>query len=466
VSDDVNGDAAGIGTPIVEVAGRPARVSTHPGWRMVDRRGLLRLLGTAAVAAPAGSLLAACGTSGSGSTTVRTVRIGYISPQTGALSGFSDVDSYIVDTMRQIFASGIQVGKRTYPVEIIVRDSQSDHTRAARATSDLIYKDKVDLVLVGSTADTVNPVSNQCEANQVPCISTAVPWQSWFYGRGGRQDAPFTWTYHFYWGLAEATQTHIAMWGQLATNRKVGVLWPDDTDGRAFADDSYGFPRAIGNAGYVLVDPGRYTDGTSDFSRFIDFFRDHDVQIVTGIPTFADFWTFWRQSPDHGYKPKIVTVSKALLFASDVEILGSTGHGLATEVAWSPSHPYHSFLTNKDGQSLAKDYADRTGKPWVQNLGFAYALFEVAAQALQNVDSIENRRGIADAIAALHARTIVGNFAFGSRGGVPKNVATTTLVGGQWVHQPGEEKFTLKIVNNAGDVRIAPESTLQVLQQQ
>jgi branched-chain amino acid transport system substrate-binding protein len=435
---------------------------------MVDRRGLLRLVGTAALAAPAGGLLAACNTSGSGATTVRSVRIGYVSPQTGALSSFSDIDSYIIDVMRQIFAGGIQVGKRTHPVQIIVGDSQSDQTRAARATSELIFKNKVDLVLVGSTAETANPVSDQCEANQVPCISTAAPWQSWFYGRGGRQEAPFTWTYHFYWGLAEAIQTHTAMWGQLATNKKVGVLWPDDSDGRAFANDSYGFPNAIRNAGYHLVDVdgGRYPDGTPDFSRFINTFRDQDVEIVSGIPTFQDFLTFWRKAPDLGYKPKIVSVSKALLFAADVEVLGSTGNGLATEVAWSPRHPFRSFLTNKDGQSLARDYTDRTGKPWVQNLGFAYALFEVTAQALQNVDSIENRRGIADAIAALHARTIVGNFAFGSRGDVPKNVATTTLVGGQWVHLPGEDKFSLKIVNNAGDVGITPEAGLQVLQQQ
>jgi branched-chain amino acid transport system substrate-binding protein len=148
-----------------------------------------------------------------------------------------------------------------------------------------------------------------------------------------------------------------------------------------------------------------------------------------------------------------------------VETLASTGNGLATEVSWSPSHPFRSFLTNKDGQTIAKEYSAQTGKPWGQSLGLAYALFEVAAQALQNVDSIENRRGIADAIAAVNARTIVGKVAFGSRQDVPKNVAITRLVGGQWVHMPGADELTLRIVNVAGDNQVKQESGLEALRE-
>ena len=43
----------------------------------------------------------------------------------------------------------------------------------------LITEDAVDLMVVASTPETTNPVSDQCEANGVPCISTVAPWQPW-----------------------------------------------------------------------------------------------------------------------------------------------------------------------------------------------------------------------------------------------------------------------------------------------
>ena len=55
---------------------------------------------------------------------------------------------------------------RAHPVEILVKDSQSDPNRAAEVAGELILKDKVDLMLVVDTPETTNPVSDQCEAER------------------------------------------------------------------------------------------------------------------------------------------------------------------------------------------------------------------------------------------------------------------------------------------------------------
>jgi hypothetical protein len=52
--------------------------------------------------------------------------------------------------------------------------------------ADLILTDEVDLILVASTPETTNPVSDQCEIYEVPCISTVAPWQPWFFRKSGR----------------------------------------------------------------------------------------------------------------------------------------------------------------------------------------------------------------------------------------------------------------------------------------
>ena len=101
------------------------------------------------------------------------IKIGYVSPQTGPLAGFGEADSYTIDTLRKLFAGGIKGGDgRTYQIEIIVKDSQSNPNRAAEVASELILKDKVDIITASSTPDTVNPVTDQAELNEVPCITS------------------------------------------------------------------------------------------------------------------------------------------------------------------------------------------------------------------------------------------------------------------------------------------------------
>src|SRR3989440_10808186 len=126
----------------------------------------------------------------------RPIKIGYVSPQTGPLAGFGEADSFVVGGVRKALGKGLTVRDRAHPVEILVRDSQSDPNRAAEVASRLILSDKVDLMLVASTPETTNPVADQCEVNGTPALSSVCPWQPWFFARGGKPDVGFKSTYH------------------------------------------------------------------------------------------------------------------------------------------------------------------------------------------------------------------------------------------------------------------------------
>jgi len=82
--------------------------------------------------------------------------------------------------------TGITIGNQTHAVEVIVKDSQSNPNRAAEVANELINASKIDLMVVAHTPDTVNPVADACEINEVPCISTDAPWQPYFFGPQGR----------------------------------------------------------------------------------------------------------------------------------------------------------------------------------------------------------------------------------------------------------------------------------------
>jgi branched-chain amino acid transport system substrate-binding protein len=374
-----------------------------------------------------------------------TLKIGYVSPQTGPLAPFGEADKWVIDQMKTAFKDGLTVGGRKYDVQIVLKDSQSSPNRAGEVTNDLVLKDKVALVLTAGTPETSNPVSDVCELNEIPCISSVVPWQPWFFGRKGDPAKGFNFTYHFFWGLEDVIANFTNGWNTVATNKKVGGLFPNDGDGNAWGDKELGFPKPLAAMGYTLTDPGRFQNGTQDFSAQIAAFKKDGVEIVTGVVIPPDAKTFLTQAKQQGFKPKVITLGKALLFPGAIEALGELGYGLTTEVWWSPSHPFTSSLTRQSAKALAEAYEAGTKKQWTQPIGFAHALFEVAADALKRSKSLA-AKDVRDAVAATAMNTVVGPVKWGGQGPF-KNVSKTPLVLGQW-NRGTKYKVELSIVNN------------------
>jgi branched-chain amino acid transport system substrate-binding protein len=171
-----------------------------------------------------------------------------------------------------------------------------------------------------------------------------------------------------------------------------------------------------------------------------------------------DFATFWSQSAQQGFRPKIVTIGKALLFPSVIESLGPRGNGLTTEVWWTPHHPYRSGLTSQSAGELTAAYTAATKRPWSQPIGFQHALFEVAIDVLKRTKAVEPK-AILDSIVATDYRSIVGPVKWS--GQPVKNVSKTPLVAGQWQRQG--DKYELVITTNRPAPDIPVGGQLQVL---
>jgi branched-chain amino acid transport system substrate-binding protein len=374
----------------------------------------------------------------------RPVKIGYVTPRTGALADFGQCDTYTIAQMQRLFSKGIKVGKSTHPLEIFPADAQSSSSVAGMVAQDLISSHQIDLMLVEGTPDITNPVCDICEAASVPCISSVAPWQAWFFGRNGSATTPFKWTYHFFWGLGAIINVFLDIWSQVPNNKQVGALWPNDADGNAWASPTTGFPPADKAAGYTIVDPGRYADGTMDFTTQLTQFKGNSCEIVTGVPIPPDFTTFWQQALQQGFNPKIASVGKALLFPAAVDALGSHGNGMSTELWWSPWHPYRSSLTGQTCAQLSTAWEKHNGE-WTQPLGFTHAMFEIAANVLSRTANLDSNTAIVDAIKATKLNTIVGHIDW-SKGPLP-NVALTLLAGAQW--RPGKTyKYELGVVTS------------------
>ena len=394
---------------------------------MITRRELLKTAAATGLLAGTGGLAMPALAKGA------TIKLGYVSPQTGPLAAFAEADKFIIDG----FLAATKAAGLDY--QVVVKDSQSNPNRAAEVAKQLIVEDEVSLMLVASTPETTNPVTTTCEAEEVPCISTVAPWQPWFIGQQGNPADPASWkpfksAFHFFWGLEDVIAVYTNMWAQVETNRHVGGLFPNDGDGNAWGDKVVGFPPVLDKGGYTLNDPGRYQNLTDDFSAQINAFKSADCQIVTGVMIPPDFTTFWNQAQQQGFRPKVASIGKAILFPQAVEALGKTGNNLSSEVWWTPSHPFKSSLTGDSSAQLAEGFTKATGRPWTQPIGFVHALFELAADVMKRADAGDNA-AVINAIAATKLDTIVGPIAWNGANLPPfaaKNVAKTPLVGGQW----------------------------------
>ncbi|MBY5901366.1 ABC transporter substrate-binding protein [Rhizobium leguminosarum] len=384
-----------------------------------------------------------------------TLKVGFISPRTGPLGGFGETDGYVLELARKALANGLQAGGKTWKVDILDQDTQSDPSRAGQLAKDLINNQAIDLMLAVSTPETINPVADACEAAGIPCLSTVMPWEAWYFGRGAKPGAPspFKWTYHFGFGVEEFHKAYVSQWNLIETNKKVGVMYPNDADGNAIRTH---LAPALAKAGFTIVDPGAYETGTTDFTAQIALFRQEGVEIFNSFPIPPDFAAFWRQAAQQGLTQqiKICQIAKTGLFPSDIEALGDLGLNIGSAAYWHKAFPYKSTLTGVSGTELADGYETASGKQWTQQLGASLALLDAGFDALKASTDVKSKEAVAKAISTLKTTTIAGKVDFTS--GPVANVSPGPIIGTQWVKAAEGSKFALDYVvtENATDPNV------------
>ena len=420
--------------------------------RGVSRRGLFRAAGVGAAVAGGGGLLDACssglkgassssssaGASSSGAASGGEITIGWVHPLTGPLAGFGAPDNWLIQQVQQAgpYKNGFKIGGKTYTVTIKSYDSQSSSTKAGDLAKQAIQGDNVDMLFASSTPETVNAVASQAETLGTPLVCANVPWEAWYVNLGGNPQKPTLkprYTVMYFLGAEHLVEAFIPMWNrvgtQLGNNHKVAAAFPNDSDGKAF---SAVFPLIAKQAGYTIELSAAYTDGLQNYSSMISQFKSSGAEFFTNVPLPPDFAVMWKQSVQQGFKPKLATVAKVLLFPDDAYALGNLVENVATDAWWVPSLPWHSSFTGQSCQDFATAYTSSTGKQPNQNIS-NYTLFEIAYKAFTSVNNPHDKTEVA---AALHnvviPDAVAGPMDFTSSKNPAPGVVITPPVGIQW----------------------------------
>ena len=147
-----------------ELSGRTGKVS---------RRGFLKAGGVAGLASATGALHVNIARAQS-----RNLKIGFIGAQSGVRANFGETTSWMIERIRTAVKDGLKVGGKSYMVEILVKDNQSDPNRSSVVGSELVLREKCDLV-VAFDSDAALAVGELSDARSMPTISTMVPWTGW-----------------------------------------------------------------------------------------------------------------------------------------------------------------------------------------------------------------------------------------------------------------------------------------------
>jgi branched-chain amino acid transport system substrate-binding protein len=372
----------------------------------------------------------------------RPLRIGVLTAKTGRLALFSKADDWWMRFALKAMPDGILCGDRKLrKIDFITEDNGSAGDSAAKAANRLIREARVDILLCSGAPNVVNGAAAQAEALECPFISDFVPWRSFIFDRGGSIDRPFKWTYAHAIGVEDVAASFLQMWNQLATNKKVGALFPDDSQGPYWADPGDGLPGPAEKAGYEFTFPGLYPALTRDFTAVIEEFKTNGCEICCGYMSSADLLAFWDQAVALEFRPKVASIAGGLIFPQAMQALPSSAANMTAECLWQPNWPYSDSITGKTAQELADDYMDETGEQWTVGIG-QYAKFEWLVDVFRRVDDILDKRDTIARVRTTRLETCLGLIDFTapvtlgdpSKSRRPaENIYKAPVAGCQWV---------------------------------
>jgi branched-chain amino acid transport system substrate-binding protein len=358
----------------------------------------------------------------------------------------------------------------TVPVELIIKDNQSDANQVGPQSTDLVLTDGVHALLSpDAPSDLHDPTSVVANANKVPQIICGGPLEPWYFGaRSGEDDPkwPYTWLTGF--AIGDPTlpnppprdvpgYTMVDTWFMFMdevdalteTNGIVGVFASSDSDGTGWYNT---FPGLLEAHNYTVAEvDGLFPMETTDYGTIVDGWIAANVTILWGNCPGAHFGDLIAECYTKSFQPEICLAARAALFPVDVISWGTSpplGWGIGTEVWWSPSYAVEDGfegIGNRTAASLAEDWDTETsGDPLNRSIGSGYAGAQVVLNAIHEAGDVDGD-AINAAMAATDLDTIKGWVNFAS----DTHFSAVPLSFGQWFYDVGEDEFTLYIVASA-----------------
>lgn len=353
-----------------------------------------------------GALLLAFG-SNPGAAQEDVIKIGTPLALSGALAdeGKKQQAAYELWLERINEAGGIKVGDKTYKVELVTYDYQTDGNRAQQLAETLITRDGVNFMTAPFGSGHTKIVAAVAERYGVPIIAVA---SSEPVHDQGLKNLFGTLAPSL--GLIDSMLTHFS---EVKPDLKtVAIIGRDDVFPKVMADSLEARAKA---EGLEVVYKSLYPVGTLDHSAALTAVRSAKPDWIYATGYTQDLVLMRQQMADLGVQAPIVTMITGPAYREFVDNLGPLAEGVTSATWWHYSVNYEG----DDVFGTPKAFYDAVVAKTGQEPDYVYASSAAALIALQKALELAgstDRDAVRDALRKLDIKTFYGPIRFRADG--------------------------------------------------
>lgn len=336
------------------------------------------------------------------------IRIGAPLPLTGPLSPEGEKQRRGYDLWADTVNAdgGIKVADKSYKIEIVYVDYESNTPRAVQSAERLISQDEVNFLFSPFGSGAAKAASSVSERYKIPTIAATASSEQ-VYDQG----------YKYLFGTFTPNDT---LTSPLA---KIVAESGEDIGNVAIYARNDLFPLAIAKEmetsakenGFEVASFEQYAIGTTDHASAMTLMRQAqpDWVVVTGY--INDLILIRRQMADLGVKPEVLTMIAGPAYKEFIDAGGKAAENVSSAAWWHPAVSY-------DGEGIfgsTADYVAAFEEAYDATPDYAEASASAAGDVLQlaieKAGSIEPE-AVRDALAGLDVMTFYGPVRFGDTG--------------------------------------------------
>lgn len=373
------------------------------------------------------SLLSVTGCGAKEEAEKKPIKIGVVLSESGANEPLGKPERNAIELyVKRLNANG---GINGHPVEVIIKDDQSDSTKAQQAAIELLEQEEVVALIGSSGTGPTLAMKQEATKREVPLVCMAAG--------ANIMEGDFTWIFRTPPTATEAGKKALAYIAEDLGVKKVGLLYdtnPFGTDGKAVVEAE------AGNYGLEVVASEGY--GTNDSEDTMD---THLTNIMTAKPEVILVWgtnpgpaIIAKRMKDKGIKVPYVG-SHGIANQQFIQLAGEAANGvvfpagkmLIYEKVLEPGSEEYEFIKDFD-QAYQEEYGQPintfAGHGWDAILIITEALKRAGADATpaELRDEIERTQGLVGT---------AGIFNYSSKdhnGLSPDDLVMVEIIASQW----------------------------------
>jgi branched-chain amino acid transport system substrate-binding protein len=349
------------------------------------------------------------------------ITIGFTVSNTGALNVDSTEQYRGFELWRDQVnaAGGIKAGGKSYKVQLVSYDDESNSKRVQQLYSRLILQDKANFLF--------SPYSSGLTAT-----SAVVTEQ---YGKimlttGAAEERTYKLGNHYlYQMFAPAPEYLKSALDALKTKEpkaNVAFVYEDAAFSVAVATPAKAYAQQLG---FNVVFSEPYAPGTTDFSAILDKVVSSKATVLLGGGHYADGSTLARQLSSRKAGMKMISLLVAPDSPQWVE-LGDAGQGVTVPSQWEPQSAFKAEY-GPSGEAFSKAYSGRYNSPPSYESAGGYACGLILQRAIEQAGGTETAK-VAQALNATDITTFYGSTKFSTAGNEHGLQVGHSMVLAQW----------------------------------